>query len=246
GGALLQVLLYADLLEQAQGAAPERVHLALGGPDGGDESFRVAEYAAYFRLLKGRCLEAIGALTPTLSRGERENGGALTPTLSRRAGGNDIPVAPDPVPHRDICAWRGRSEDDRRDVDHLSLVAGITRRQREALTGRGTATLEALASLPLPLDPPLDGVGPASLERVREQARIQLEGRREAGAPRYELILPVQEEQGLAALPEPSPGDLFLDLEGNPYALEYGLEYLFGFVDRDGEYTGWWALDRES
>ena len=33
--------------------------------------------------------------------------------------------------------------------------------------------------------------------------------------------------RGLAALPEPSPGDLFLDLEGDPY-VDGGLEYLFG------------------
>ena len=42
-------------------------------------------------------------------------------------------------------------------------------------------------------------------------------------------------QRGWAALPEPSPGDLFFDMEGDPYALDdehgSGLEYLFG-VDR--------------
>jgi uncharacterized protein len=33
GGALLQILLYADLLASAQGVSPEYVHLALGGPE---------------------------------------------------------------------------------------------------------------------------------------------------------------------------------------------------------------------
>ena len=40
--------------------------------------------------------------------------------------------------------------------------------------------------------------------------------------------------RGLAALPLPSPGDLFLDFEGDPFAFEQGLEYLVGTVTRDG------------
>ena len=54
---------------------------------------------------------------------------------------------------------------------------------------------------------------------------------------RYELIPPDPEEpgQGLAALPEPSPGDLFLDFESDPWALEGGLEFLVGTVaETDG------------
>ena len=34
GEALLQLLLYSDLLAQVQGIMPERIHLALGGNDG--------------------------------------------------------------------------------------------------------------------------------------------------------------------------------------------------------------------
>jgi uncharacterized protein len=219
GGALLQVLLYADLLERAQGVAPEHVHLALGGPEPRLESFRTGEYAAYFRLLKRDFLAHLDAAA------------------------DPLPTSPEPVEHCDVCAWRMRCDEERRTADHLSLVAGITRRQREALEPSGVHTLEQLATLGLPLDPPLDRVSPASLERVREQARIQLAGRL-SGEPRHELMLPIVPGEGLAALPEPSPGDLFLDLEGNPYALTYGLEYLFGVVDADGGYTGAWALDR--
>src|SRR5690606_3403038 len=40
------------------------------------------------------------------------------------------------------------------------------------------------------------------------------------------------------------PGDLFLDLEGDPFAREGGREYLFGLWDpRSGGYHAWWALD---
>ena len=55
GEALVQILLYSDLLAQAQGIEPERMHLALGG-DGSENpaSFRVAEYAAYYRAIRRR------------------------------------------------------------------------------------------------------------------------------------------------------------------------------------------------
>jgi uncharacterized protein len=47
----------------------------------------------------------------------------------------------------------------------------------------------------------------------------------------------------------PSDGDLFFDIEGDPFVGEQGLEYLFGYRYRgpDGEpvYAGDWALDRE-
>lgn len=64
GEALLQLLLYSDLLTQSQGIEPELMHLALGG--GGNESsasFRVAEYAAYYRAVRRR-FEAHAASPP--------------------------------------------------------------------------------------------------------------------------------------------------------------------------------------
>ena len=36
---------------------------------------------------------------------------------------------------------------------------------------------------------------------------------------------------GLLVLPEPSDGDLFLDLEGDPFALDDGVDYLFGILE---------------
>ncbi len=38
------------------------------------------------------------------------------------------------------------------------------------------------------------------------------------------------EGKGLAILPLPSPADMFLDFEANPYVLDQGLEYLIGIV----------------
>src|SRR6185437_3052433 len=120
--------------------------------------------------------------------------------------------------------WSEMCEARRRSDDHLSLVAGITARQRKALVGRGFSTVSRLAAAPIPFDPPLDGSSASAVERVREQARIQVEGRGRR-PPLHEVLLPregepVDPERGLATLPEPSPGDLFFDIEGDPYAFD--------------------------
>ncbi len=85
-----------------------------------------------------------------------------------------------------------------------------------------------------------------SYNRVREQARIQVEGR-EAGTVLHELLA-VTPGFGLASLPEPSPGDIFFDLEGDPFAGEGGLEYLFGYTFADAEgnaaYRADWSFSR--
>jgi len=81
---------------------------------------------------------------------------------------------------------------------------------------------------------------------VREQARIQVEGR-STQQLKHEAIVPSSEGNGLWRLPEPSKGDIFLDLEGDPFAGENGLDYLFGFAVRGEtgalEYTCKWALN---
>ncbi|MEN8376814.1 MAG: TM0106 family RecB-like putative nuclease [Gemmatimonadota bacterium] len=218
GGAVLQISLYSDLLGRAQGAAPEFMGIALGGPEGHTERFRVADFAAYYRSARGR-FEA-------LMEGPAE----------------PLAEAVDPVEFCQLCRWKQRCDKERRDVDHLSLVAGIARRQRRALVDIDIDTMAALGAILPPPETQLDGVSDASFERIREQARIQVEGR-EQDRHLHELLLPAVAGEGLAALPEPSPGDLFFDLEADPYAFTHGLEYLFGYCDATGEFTSLWALD---
>ncbi|HSF03849.1 MAG TPA: TM0106 family RecB-like putative nuclease, partial [Solirubrobacterales bacterium] len=197
--AVLQICSYVDQLEGIQGVRPEWLYVALGGRGRTVERLRVDDYMAYYRSARDRFLAAVG-----------------------RADAAYPPVTyPEPVEHCDVCRWAAVCATKRRADDHLSLVAGISARQRRALTERGVATLEALGELPLPMEPRLEGTSDAALLRVREQARIQLEGRRELW-PKYELLVPdegqaIEPERGLAALPIPSPGDLFFDIEGDPF-----------------------------
>ena len=102
-----------------------------------------------------------------------------------------------------------------------------------------------LAVLGLPAVPRIDGVGDGALARIREQARVQDQARRERWRI-HELITPVEADKGLAALPEPSASDVFFDLEGDAFAADDGLKYLFGVADRDGGYGAQWALDQET
>jgi len=227
GSAILQICSYIDQLERLQGVRPEWLHVALGGSARTVERLRVDDYMAYYRSARDRFLATMRDETP-----------ATYPPAA---------TYPDPVEHCDVCRWAAECVARRRADDHLSLVAGISARQRRALQGRGVATLEALGDAPLPMQPPLEDTSAQAYERVREQARLQLEGRR-TGTHRYELLLPEEGaapevERGLASLPEPSPGDLFFDIEGDPFALDDGLDYLFGVREVDGTFHAFWSRD---
>lgn len=227
--ALLQICCYVDQLERVQGVRPERMHVVLGGSTQRTETFRVNDFMAYYRAARDRFEAAVSL-------------GAPPPVFP-------LPAAPDPVEHCEVCRWSEICDAQRRREDHLSLVAGISGHQRRALVQRGIATLASLGRLPLPLDPPLRGASPPALERLRDQARIQLDGR-ESGKMLFELLLPIEPNRGLASVPAPSPGDLFLDLEGDPYAFDDGLDYLFGVLEPsrtndDGQpaFHAFWSMD---
>src|SRR6185503_11344459 len=88
------------------------------------------------------------------------------------------------------------------------------------------------------------------IARLQGQARLQLE-RRETGKPKFEVLpaaplISDTERRGFQRLPQPDAGDVFFDMEGDPFEAG-GLEYLFGirFSD-DGEprFMPLWAHDR--
>ena len=167
------------------------------------QCFRMDDYAAFYRHVR-RTLESF---------------------VDTQA--DDSPY-PEPKDHCDICRWQARCEKRRRADDHLCLVAGMSGSHTAELQRRAITTVSALAAMPLPLTWKPDRGSSQTYERLREQARIQVAGR-EAGQALHEL-LPVVPGFGLALLPEPSSGDIFFDLEGDPFAGEGGLEYLFGYA----------------
>jgi predicted RecB family nuclease len=219
--ALVQLCFYSHLLSRIQRLEPKKMHVVLGGT-ASPEQFQVQRYIAYFRKV----------------RSEFE-----------KAWKSEAETYPEPTEHCEVCSWFPICDKRRRDDDHLSFVAGISGNQRKALVGRGVSTVADLAKLAVPPKPKIERIGNAALLRIREQARLQVQGR-EADLLIYELIEDAEEGKGLGILPLPSPADLFLDLEANPYVFEDGLEYLIGLATlpakSGGEpiYESLWALTR--
>jgi uncharacterized protein len=216
---ILQLCLYSELVARVQDKWPERFSVLTGS--GTLESYRVADFSAYYAQTK--------AWFESRARDER------------------VSTYPDPVEHCDVCAWWSSCDRKRREDDHLSLVPRISRRQRGVLGRHGVQTLTELSRLPA--EPPrIEGIARVSLSRLREQARIQVEGRGLV-KPKIEL-LPLAPKLGLNALPEPNAGDVFLDLEGDHLAVGGGLEFLFGWVTLDAKgapvYESHWADDAAS
>lgn len=220
GGTVLQLCLYSELIGEVQGTMPLFASVIPPWTDFEPERYRIADFAAYHRQVKQGLLGAIGAEAPPQTY-------------------------PEPTSHCDICTWNTQCDKQRRDDDHLCLVAGISSLQIAELKDHGITTATALSEMPLPLPWKPERGSRESLARVREQARIQLESKA-SGELRYEMLAPVA-GFGLNCLPEPCDGDIFLDFEGDSFVGQHGLEYLLGFHFRENgepQYRGLWAFDR--
>ncbi|MBT9385236.1 AAA family ATPase [Pseudooceanicola sp. CBS1P-1] len=111
------------------------------------------------------------------------------------------PTRPEPCAACAACCWAGACAADWRTQDSLHGVGGIARRQVVALEAAGISTLAALADS----SGPVAGMAPDALQRLRQQAQLQVAGR--SGTPQIALR-PERPGRGLAALPAPAPGDL--------------------------------------
>ena len=91
--------------------------------------------------------------------------------------------------------------------------------------------------------PPDQTVAELSAQRfevLRHQAALQVESRATHLPTRRQL--PPEPQRGYAVLPDPSAGDIFFDLEGDPYVgTDGGIEYLWGWTTADGSYDCRWA-----
>ena len=128
-----------------------------------------------------------------------------------------------------------------RATDDLLLVAGMRVGQRDKLIGAGVSTVSEVAEY----TGRVADLAPGVLNKLTAQAKIQVR-QRETGVPQFELVDP----QPLTLLPEPDPGDLFFDFEGDPLwtadGREWGLEYLFGVLEAGpaGKFSPLWAHNR--
>ncbi len=211
--ALLQMATYAQRLTTLQQIAPQRLIVVTG--DNQEQPYPFADCAAYALRVRAQLLEFLH---------DAERGAAQT--------------RPEPVAHCNQCRWQPRCGAQWRREDDLSLVAYLRRDQARTLREAGITTVRELAARS-PEQLPAT-IGDPARQRLADQARLQI-AERDSGSPRYELLAP-EPLRGLALLPAPSHGDVFFDMEGDPFLGEHGLEYLFGLV-QGGRFTAYWATD---
>ena len=150
---------------------------------------------------------------------------------------NPTATRPLPCSDCDLCRWGDHCANVWQAEDSLFNVANISRVQVKKLEAAGVRTMEALAAL----DHPIRGMAETTRVRLVTQARLQ--HARKTGEPSWELRQP-EPGRGFDLLPQPQPGDLFYDIEGDPH-YESGLEYLHG-IWFDGQFRAFWAHDYAS
>ncbi|UAJ78142.1 TM0106 family RecB-like putative nuclease [Leifsonia sp. ZF2019] len=211
--ALLQLAAYADQLRRLGVDTDETVELLLG--DGSVSEHRLSDIEPVYRKRRARLLDVIDA--------HLADPGAV-------AWGD---------PRFTVCGRCDTCDAEVQASHDVLLVAGMRVTQRDRLIAAGLGTIDSLAAS----DGPIEGIPDGTLEGLREQARLQLRAAPGEAPPVRVYNAPV-----LAALPQPDPGDLFFDFEGDPLYTEgagerWGLDYLFGMVDVDAEYTAFWGHD---
>ncbi|MDQ3384707.1 MAG: TM0106 family RecB-like putative nuclease, partial [Actinomycetota bacterium] len=238
--ALVQLCAYAEQVARLQGVWPEELVVITG--DGEHHRSRTADVVAYHRRVKEQLESSVD--------------GPLEPTEAV------------PVEHCGVCPWASRCKEGWRAADSLRLIAGVRSTAVAPLAGAGITAGAALAASAD--GTPVEGMRVEVVDRLRRQARLQL-AQRTDGVVRHELLVPERLEdpedragplavdpapdqappapRGLAALPTPSTGDLFFDIEGDPWVGPNGIEYLFGVVEGPTSggalprYTAYWGHD---
>lgn len=211
-GALLQLAAYGDQLQAAGIPTSPEVTLVLG--DRSRSTHSLTDLLPVFRERRARFLDLVEAHRSGSAPVEWGDGG-------HSACGRCDYCAEQVVAARDLL-----------------LVASMTGDRRARLRREGITTIDQLAAIP---ERPDD----ASLTRLRDQARLQtgvgaVDGTvsySDAEGTEHSVSYRILPEHTLAAIPAPSPGDIFFDFEGDPLWQDpadgrWGLEYLFGVVEQ--------------
>ncbi|WP_298037373.1 bifunctional RecB family nuclease/DEAD/DEAH box helicase [uncultured Microbacterium sp.] len=220
--ALMQLAAYVDQLDGLGIPRSDEVDLLLG--DGTTSTHRVEDLLPLFHVRRARLRALIadrdvpaGAAGAPLAWGD-DRGDLAVMACGR-------------------CATCTEQVDAARD---LLMVARMRPVQRTRLRAAGIRTIDDLAVAEVAPR----GMNADVFAALRAQARLQLQA--ESGdEPTFEVYHP----GAIHTLPRPSHGDIFFDFEGDPLYTEqtaerppqWGIDYLFGWVDNADQYTPLWA-----
>lgn len=128
----------------------------------------------------------------------------------------------------------------------LLLVARIRVSQRAKLIDAGIHTIDELAAAPS--RPEGCDIPSRSYASLHSQAVLQVSAPITDDPHAPPPFAVIDDAKQIAFLPAPDPGDLFFDFEGDPLYREevdgspmWNLDYLFGVVDRDENFSAYWA-----
>lgn len=221
-GAVLQLAAYADQLLAAGIPVADRTVLHLG--DGTIATQDTADSVAVYREHRTYVQALLDA---------HHAGGAPV------AWGDERYTA---------CLWCDYCREAVAATRDVKLVWGLRARHRDAMRAAGITTIEELAAA----ERPVSRLHPKMWQKLQAQARLQLrQEEAEAAGTQPQVFAEVHTLAALQAMPDPDPGDVFFDFEGDPFWVDgdrttWGLEYLFGLLEADGEqdYVTFWAHDR--
>mmetsp|Transcript_8497 Transcript_8497/g.16051 ORF Transcript_8497/g.16051 Transcript_8497/m.16051 type:complete len:548 (-) Transcript_8497:66-1709(-) len=118
--------------------------------------------------------------------------------------------------------------------DDVRVLSRMTRQQRDRLQHAGLGTVVAVAAASAE-DLTRAGLGAKVAERLVREARLRCKSASQ-GSLEWE-VLPTA-AAAMLQLPPADDGDVFLDLEGDPFA---GFQYLIGISTRSEDYHDWWS-----
>lgn len=217
--ALLQLAAYHEQLQKLGVPVDDTVELILGNDE--SETAEVSDIAPVFRRRRAR-MHAILAE-------HRAEGKPVTWDDERYARDGRCKYCKDPAAQ----------------AGDLFTAAGLRATQRAKLRAVGIRTLGELAQTE---ERPDDCELPkATFAKLHLQAKLQ--NTVDHDDPHSLPPVVVVDPRPIASLPAPNPGDLFFDFEGDPMYSEPGvggvprwvLDYLFGWVDANGDFDCLWA-----
>ena len=219
-GTILQLCVYAHLLEKIQGTRPALMHVVPPGTGFEPVSYRVDDFGAYCpspRTQHRYVHNAAGCDLP---------GTGLALRLLRVVGGM-----------RGTSARRRPSVLRSRDFPHPDQDATHTGHRERLPNWQRWSPFRSR-----PTGPGKHWNASRSRRGCNRPGAMRTESY-------YELKAPFDAEHGLALLPAPTSDDIFLDFEGDHFATEGVQEYLLGYVTADPTgnlvYTPLWAETRE-